>query len=168
MLFPLHIPLPRRVTNALVNLLVKIRAMSEPERPSRTRHIPLNYITVPLVSVLVLLASGAIDGSVIKRGIIGADGVKPINIMALFISLVRRMMLSFGHGILSSIQAYMSISLDFTGLLRFSAFWVARKGGSSGKLLYLYLYAFFLVCGVIVGNVSHTALLSASPHQHFW
>lgn len=48
----------------------------------------------------------------------------------------------------------MAISLDFTGLLRFSAFWVARKGGSSGKRLYLYLYLFFLVCGVIVGNVS--------------
>lgn len=48
----------------------------------------------------------------------------------------------------------MAISLDFTGLLRFSAFWVARKGGSSGKKLYLFLYIFFLVTGVIVGNVS--------------
>ncbi|KAJ3554758.1 hypothetical protein NM688_g2941 [Phlebia brevispora] len=67
--------------------------------------------------------------------------------MALFISL-----------------AYISISLDFTGLLRFSAFWVARKGGSSGQLLYLYLYAFFLICGVMVGNdpviLSGTAFLA--------
>lgn len=58
----------------------------------------------------------------------------------------------------------MAISLDFTGLLRFSAFWVARKGGSSGKRLYLYLYLFFLVCGVIVGNdpviLSGTAFLA--------
>ena len=55
----------------------------------------------------------------------------------------------------------MSISLDFTGLLRFSAFWVARKGGTSGKLLYLYLYGFFLVCGVIVGNVGVRPVSSA-------
>ena len=47
----------------------------------------------------------------------------------------------------------MAISLDFTGLLRFSAFWVARKGGPSGRKLYLFLYIFFLLCGVIVGNV---------------
>ena len=56
----------------------------------------------------------------------------------------------------------MSISLDFTGLLRFSAFWVARKGGNSGKLLYLYLYSFFLVCGVIVGNVRSLLRLASN------
>jgi Na+/H+ antiporter NhaD/arsenite permease-like protein len=52
----------------------------------------------------------------------------------------------------------MAISLDFTGLLRFSAFWVARKGGRSGRRLYLFLYIFFLLCGVIVGNVSTKSL----------
>ena len=51
-------------------------------------------------------------------------------------------------------QAYISISLDATGLFRFLAFWVASKGGSSGPRLYAYLYAFFLLCGVVVGNVS--------------
>ena len=53
-------------------------------------------------------------------------------------------------------QAYMSISLDATGLLRFLAFWVARKGGADGRRLYAYLYLFFLVCGVVVGNVRWT------------
>ena len=51
-------------------------------------------------------------------------------------------------------QAYISISLDATGLLRFLAFWVASKGGSSGRRLFAYLYLFFLVSGVVVGNVS--------------
>ena len=50
----------------------------------------MNYITVPLFAVLLLLATRSIDGTVIKRGIVGADGVKPLNIMALFISLVSR------------------------------------------------------------------------------
>jgi Na+/H+ antiporter NhaD/arsenite permease-like protein len=52
------------------------------------------------------------------------------------------------------LQAYLSISLDAAGLFRFLAFWAARKGGSSGHRLYFYLYAFFLLCGVVVGNVS--------------
>ncbi|GBE80853.1 hypothetical protein SCP_0305730 [Sparassis crispa] len=91
--------------------------------------------------------TGAIDGTVIREGIVGANGVKPLNIMALFISL-----------------AYLSISLDATGLFRFLALWVVRKGGSSGRKLYLYLYCFFLVCGVFVGNdpviLSGTAFLA--------
>lgn len=154
-IFPLHIPIPHRVTFTVSELLVRTRIISSFSKPTRKRHLRLNFITVPLLSVLVLLASGAIDGTVIRRGIVGADGVKPINIMALFISLVRYplkiptiMIIIEAYG-----QAYISISLDFTGLLRFSAFWVARKGGASGQLLYLYLYAFFLICGVIVGNV---------------
>ena len=52
-------------------------------------------------------------------------------------------------------QAYVAISLDATGLFRFLAFWVARKGGTSGRRLYFYLYLFFLVSAAVVGNVSH-------------
>ncbi|GJE94670.1 hypothetical protein PsYK624_108410 [Phanerochaete sordida] len=146
-IFPLRIPIPFLLTNPVINLLVKHRIIPPRMRGPRRFQIHLNFITVPLTCVLILLACKAIDGEVLKRGILGADGVKPINIMALFISL-----------------AYMAISLDFMGLLRFSAFWVARKGGSSGKRLYLYLYLFFLVCGVIVGNdpviLSGTAFLA--------
>jgi len=53
-----------------------------------------------------------------------------------------------------TIQAYIAISLDSTGALRFLAFWVAKKGGSSGWKLHFYLFAFFLVLGGVVGNVS--------------
>lgn len=49
----------------------------------------MNFLSGPMVSVLLLLAVKAINGAVLKHGIIGADGVEPINIMALFISLVR-------------------------------------------------------------------------------
>ncbi|KAG9119558.1 hypothetical protein FRC07_005367 [Ceratobasidium sp. 392] len=67
--------------------------------------------------------------------------------MALFISL-----------------AYIAIALDATGLLRFLAFWVVLKGGSSGRRLYLYLYLFFFGFGVLVGNdpivLSGTAFLA--------
>lgn len=87
-IFPLHIPIPHVLTAQVTNLLVRYKVIPPRSRPSRRHHVHLNFITVPLVAVLILLASRAIDGTVLKRGIVGADGVKPINIMALFISLV--------------------------------------------------------------------------------
>lgn len=51
-------------------------------------------------------------------------------------------------------QAYLAISLDATGLLRFLAFWVANRGGPSGRRLYVLLYLFFLSAGILIGNVS--------------
>jgi uncharacterized membrane-anchored protein YitT (DUF2179 family) len=112
-----------------------------------------------MFSVLLLLAVKAINGAVLKHGIIGADGVEPISIMALFISLVRGrgFTLIFTRDSQRKWQAYLSISLDATGLLRFLAFWVARKGGASGPRLYFYLYLFFLACAAVVGNVSRRA-----------
>ena len=50
-------------------------------------------------------------------------------------------------------QAYLTISLDAAGLFRFLAFWVANKGGSSGKRLYLYFWVLFVLLAVAVGNV---------------
>ena len=109
-----------------------------------------------MIAVLLLLATKAINGAVLRHGILGTDGIQPINIMALFISLVRAMYLpsNSAHDASWARQAYLSISLDATGLLRFFAFWVARKGGASGRKLHFYLYLFFLTSAAVVGNVS--------------
>ena len=67
----------------------------------------------------------------------------------------RNSALPFGADtIFFGLQAYLTISLDAAGLFRFLAFWVANKGGSSGKRLYLYFWVFFLLLAVAVGNVS--------------
>lgn len=115
--------------------------------------------SAPVLAALVLLASGSISGHTIRMGIVGEEvGVKPYDIsesswsegdgedadlarcprhrtVLLFISL-----------------AYLSISLDATGLLRYLAFLVSQKGGSSGPKLYLSFYAFFFATGALVGN----------------
>ncbi|KAF9646199.1 hypothetical protein BDM02DRAFT_3156650 [Thelephora ganbajun] len=103
-----------------------------------------NFTTVPLFAVLLLLATKCIDGHDLRRGIVGEGGVKPLSIMALFISL-----------------AYLTISLDTAGLFRFLAFWVANKGGSSGRRLHLYFWVFFLLLAVAVGN--DPVVLSGTP-----
>jgi hypothetical protein len=41
------------------------------------------------------------------------------------------------------------LAQDATGLLRYLAFQVSRKGGSSGKKLYLSFYVFFLIFGMV-------------------
>jgi Na+/H+ antiporter NhaD/arsenite permease-like protein len=60
------------------------------------------------------------------------------------------------------LQAYISLSLDCTGLLRYMAFWVSLKGGTSGRRLYLFFFLFFFFFGVIVGNVSRCRRLLSS------
>lgn len=72
----------------MYDISAKAKLIPRKPGPARRRHIHLDYITVPLIGVLVLLATRAIDGVVLRKGILGADGVEPINIMALFISLV--------------------------------------------------------------------------------
>lgn len=160
--FPVKLPIPRAIVAKAYQLLIFTCIIQlRSEAPPRRWHLHINFLTVPLISVLLLLATQCIDGTDVRRGILGADGVKPIDIMALFISLVSFLKLcGFEYGTrLIGKKAYISISLDATGLLRFLAFWVANKGGSSGKRLYFYLYMFFLVSGVVVGNVELSLLM---------
>jgi hypothetical protein len=53
-------------------------------------HFPITLSTAPVIGVLLLLASTSIPGSVVRTGIVGSGGVKPYDIMTLFISLVSR------------------------------------------------------------------------------
>ncbi|SCZ87544.1 BZ3500_MvSof-1268-A1-R1_Chr2-2g05010 [Microbotryum saponariae] len=92
-------------------------------------------------------------------GIVGEDGVRPYDVLVLFISL-----------------AYISTALDSTGGLRALAFFISQKSArtpqlsppsaektASGVQLYTTLYVFWFVAGVIVGNdpivLSGTAFL---------
>ena len=88
-IFPFRIPLPRIVSSASHNVFVKFRIFPRASEPLRKQYVSVNFLTGPMISVLLLLAVKAINGAVLKHGIIGADGVEPISIMALFVSLMR-------------------------------------------------------------------------------
>ncbi|WVQ98459.1 hypothetical protein IAU59_005584 [Kwoniella sp. CBS 9459] len=117
-----------------------------PNERSDTLHIPLDLRTAPVIGVLLLLASTCIPPSVVRRGIVGSAGVRPYDIMTLFICF-----------------AYISISLDATGLLRYLAFLVASRSTSrgGGRTLYNGFYAFFAVIGMFFGN--DPLILSGTP-----
>ncbi|KAJ3466672.1 hypothetical protein MRS44_004236 [Fusarium solani] len=171
-LFPFHVPLyvPRPVVRLFLGSLVRLRII-----PSRLRYeiredahdiyesngankerlskhfvrfkFPLNFITAPLIADLFLLAISAIGRQEVHDGTIGADNIEPLDIMIFFITL-----------------AYIAISIDASGLIRWLAFKVLQWGGKIGHKLFFYLYTFFFVLGSFVGNdpiiLSGTAFLA--------
>ena len=107
----------------------------------------MNFVTTPLIADLFLLAILAIGRQEVKDGTLGANNIQPIDIMAFFITL-----------------AYIAISIDASGLIRYLAFKVLQWGGDVGHKLFLYLYAFFFGLGSFIGNdpiiLSGTAFLA--------
>jgi len=110
------------------------------------KRISINLTTAPILAIAILWASQCIGATQIRDGIVGTDNVKPYNILLLFISL-----------------AYMSITLDITGVLKAAAFWVSNKGGSNTRKLFFYFYVMVTLLSVILGNdpviLSGTAFL---------
>jgi hypothetical protein len=135
-------------------LLYKLRLRDDRNLKRRSYHAHIDLNVGPLAAVLILLASKSIGITEFRAGIKGRGDLHPYDILLLFLSLVRELACKLlGVSILNNDQAYIAISLDSTGALRFLAFWVAKKGGSSGWKLHFYLYVFFLVLGGVVGNV---------------
>ncbi|TVY82448.1 hypothetical protein LSUE1_G004251 [Lachnellula suecica] len=163
-LFPFHIPfyVPRRLWNGFLKTLSSWRVISP--RHTQSKHdynddhngkvksfvrldFPLNFVTAPLIADLFLLAILAIGRKEVHDGTIGAESISPIDIMAFFLTL-----------------AYIAISIDASGLIRYLAFKVLQKGGKVGHRLFFYLYLFFFGLGSFIGNdpiiLSGTAFLA--------
>ncbi|WRT66863.1 uncharacterized protein IL334_003826 [Kwoniella shivajii] len=133
---------PAPVTNTGENDTFSLRSKYRFKR----LYFPVDLRTAPVIGVLILLASTCIPGPVVKRGIIGSGGVKPYDVLTLFICF-----------------AYISISLDTTGLLRYLAFLVASKSTSHGGGITLYnsFYLLFALIGLFFGN--DPLILSGTP-----
>jgi Na+/H+ antiporter NhaD/arsenite permease-like protein len=158
-LFPFHIPIyvPRVLWTGFLNAISALRIINPPQHPTRTRNqkvgafvlfrFPMNFVTAPLVADLFLLAILAIGRKEVHDGTLGVNGIVPYDIMLFFLSL-----------------AYIAISVDASGLIRWLAFKVLQKGGKVGHRLFFYLYAFFFTLTTFIGNdpiiLSGTAFLS--------
>ncbi|KAG5921502.1 hypothetical protein E4U42_005838 [Claviceps africana] len=164
-LFPFHIPiyLPRKSWDLLVGLLVHLRIIAPRNHASQHDddgdfhngkrkpwvrfNFPMNLVTAPLIADLFLLAILAIGRREVHDGTIGADHISPLDIMIFFITL-----------------AYIAISIDASGLIRYLAFRILQWGGKVGHRLFFLLYAFFFVIGSFIGNdpiiLSGTAFLA--------
>lgn len=157
MLYPLHIPVyaPKFVRDATVGILVAMRiCRPRPDNKRKTIHLagvplvrfvfPLNFVTGPLIANLFLLAILAIGREEVAAGTIGTDSISPIDVMAFFITL-----------------AYIAVSLDASGMIRFLAYKVLQWGGKSGRRLFFYLYMFWFSLTAFIGN--DPIILSGTP-----
>ncbi|KAI8933743.1 hypothetical protein NX059_009458 [Plenodomus lindquistii] len=158
-LFPFKIPffIPRVLWTGFLNLSSAMRITAPPNHPTHVRNgkvgafvrldFPMNFITAPLIADLFLLAITAIGAKEVKGGTAGDQGIVPYDIMLFFLSL-----------------AYIAISVDASGLIRWLAFKVLQKGGKVGHRLFFYLYTFFFCLTAFIGNdpiiLSGTAFLS--------
>jgi hypothetical protein len=88
-ILPAKIPLPCFELSLLARFLAEKRVTKPRKSSYRRNHLRVDFTTVPLFAVLLLLATKRIDGDDLRRGIIGDGGVKPLSIMTLFIALVR-------------------------------------------------------------------------------
>lgn len=169
-LFPFSIPIyvPQSLSNVSLGALSALRIIAprqeHPENGSTKNspkdsqeakarrnfvrlELPMNFVTAPLIADLFLLAISAIGRKEVYDGTIGTDNISPLSIMIFFITL-----------------AYIAISIDASGLIRWLAFKVLQKAGKVGHRLFFYLYAFFFSLGVFIGNdpiiLSGTAFLA--------
>ncbi len=166
-LFPFHIPIyvPNRLWHGFLDALSGLRIILPRQKRPRDGRIedddngkikpsyfrrfrfPLNFVTAPLIADLFLLALTAIHRDEVYAGTIGAENISPIDIMVFFLSL-----------------AYIAISIDASGLIRYLAFRVLLWGGEVGHRLFFYLYLFFFGLGSFIGNdpiiLSGTAFLA--------
>ncbi|KAJ2981631.1 hypothetical protein NUW58_g6643 [Xylaria curta] len=170
-LFPSHIsiPIPLVLYKVSVKSLVSLRVIparqhynrrrsdpgpagedswdSKPIKPYVWFRFPVNFVTGPLIADLFLLAIGAIGRDEVRGGIAGSDNIVPYDILIFFFSL-----------------AYIAISIDASGLIRYLAFKVLQLGGKVGHRLFFFLYAFFFGLGSFIGNdpiiLSGTAFLA--------
>ncbi|KHN97077.1 Arsenical pump membrane protein, ArsB [Metarhizium album ARSEF 1941] len=161
-LFPFHVPIfvPRRAWNALLDGLSHVRIIA-PRNTTLPHHadddndeghikqylrfdFPMNLVTAPLLADLFLLAILAIGRKEVHDGTLGADNISPVDIMAFFITL-----------------AYIAISIDASGLIRFLAFKILQWGGKLGHRLFFFLYTFFFLLGSFIGN--DPIILSGTP-----
>lgn len=158
-LFSFHIPLylPRVLWTGWLKTLTALRIINPASNDDISRrtgpgpfvrfNFPMNFVTSPLIADLFLLAITAIGRDEVYGGTIGANSIVPYDIMLFFLSL-----------------AYIAISVDASGLIRWLAFKVLQKGGKVGHRLYFYLYVFFFALTAFIGNdpiiLSGTAFLS--------
>ncbi|KAK8867500.1 arsenite transmembrane transporter protein [Apiospora arundinis] len=157
--FPFHIPIPvpRILWEAFLGALSKLRIIPPRDHAGQSKddarghwvtlRLSISTITAPVYACLFLLAILAIGRTEVYDGTIGSDNIEPYDVMIFFITL-----------------AYIAISIDASGLLRFLAFKVLQKGGAKGHRLFLYLYCFFFTLGAAIGNdpivLSGTAFLA--------
>jgi arsenical pump membrane protein len=103
--------------------------------PFKVRSIPVNMATGPVFALFTLIALGVINMDTIVLGIAGSGQLRPWEILVIFFS-----------------AAYVSISLEVTGILDFFAYKIVHRAQGSGVKLFFFFYLFSCFLTVFTSN----------------
>ncbi len=106
--------------------------------------ISINIITAPLAVFLILYLFGIIDNDIIVKSIIGNNLLKPYEIIIIFYTV-----------------AYVSISVDLSGVLDFFAFKLIKHANNNG--LYLFCFFYFFSCILTIFTSNDIVILTLTP-----
>lgn len=118
-----------------VTLVAIFLALFAALRPFRIGRIPIDIATGALLILAVLFAFRLIDLETIRRGVIGDDRMRPWEIVVIFFTV-----------------AYVSISVDVTGILDFIAYKIVRRAGAAGVRLFVFFYLFACLLTAFTSN----------------
>ncbi|MGD9638522.1 MAG: SLC13 family permease [Alphaproteobacteria bacterium] len=107
------------------------------------------YFMGILLAPVILLLSGLINFNQALIGLEGTSSLKPLGILALFLSMV-----------------FMSIFLDITGFFEFCARLALKRAGNNGKKLFFFLY--FAVSVLTVFTSNDIIILTFTPFIYYF
>ncbi|KAF5350583.1 hypothetical protein D9756_008764 [Leucocoprinus leucothites] len=99
------------------------------------RTLPIDLYSAPIFAIVVLWALQCLGIEQVYDGIVGTDNIRPYKIIITFLSL-----------------AYISITLDVTGVLEAAVFWAGSRARSDGWKLYIYFYIIVTILGLIFSS----------------
>lgn len=116
----------------------------------RTRHkFQLHYSYVPVLGVLLMLACQGLSGQDFVRGIVGEQHIQPYGILILFMAL-----------------AYMSASLDMTGVFAWLALRITIQSRGRGRLLFI---LYFVLSGIVTTFTSNdVSIMTLTPIIYYF
>jgi arsenical pump membrane protein len=115
----------------LAILLIVFFAIS----PQKIAGIPLNIVSVPLAVLALCIVSGTISWQTVINGIQGYGNLRPWEIIIIFYSI-----------------AYVSISVDLSGILDYFAFRIVRRSNGNVLVLFIFFYLFSSLLTIFTSN----------------
>jgi arsenical pump membrane protein len=113
-------------------------------RPFKIGKLSIDIATGPLLSLGILFALQVVPLEMITQGIFGNGGLKPWEIIVIFFT-----------------AAYVSISVDVTGILDFFAYKVIHRAHGNGVKLFFFFYLF--ACFLTVFSSNDIVILILTP-----
>ncbi|KAJ3109346.1 hypothetical protein HDU96_007258, partial [Phlyctochytrium bullatum] len=98
-------------------------------------YLDLNLVTSPWLATIFLLATRSISPSTVWSGLVGTQDLQPYSIMVLFYSI-----------------AYICLSLDATGFLKYSALWCLKRAGRDGRRVFLFCFLLTSIGSALASN----------------